>query len=148
MWNKNRSLMLSIVLSIIILVVLTAAVFFAPFAVQWYADTMERPDIPRTAVLAFFYSCVPFAYIALGVLLKLLFNIRKEQVFTRVNVTLLRILSWCCFAVAAACLVGGFFYLPFFIICVPAVFIALILRVIKSVLNQGTDIKDDNDLTI
>ena len=45
-------------------------------------------------------------------------------------------------------LVSSFYYLPFFALCAAAVFMALILRVIKNVFAQAEEIKKENDYTI
>ena len=115
---------------------------------QYYIDLTGRLNIPSTILLSFFYSCVPFGYIALGILLAMLISIRSDKIFIKANVMRLRVLSWCCFAVGAICIAGGIWYLPFFIISIPAIFIGIIIRVIKSVIAYGSEIKDDQDLTI
>ena len=148
MWNKNKSLILSIVLTVGLLVLLTGFSLFMPWLLQLYIELLNRTQTPTTELLVTFYCCVPLGYTILGTLLKILFNIKKGLVFVKSNVTLLRILSWAIFAVTFICFIGGMWYLPFLIVSAAALFIGVIVRVIVAVLNHGTAIKDDNDLTI
>ena len=69
-------------------------------------------------------------------------------IFDDRNVSLLRLLSWCCVAASLITIVAGHFYLPFFIVGVAAGFFAVILRVIKNVFRAAIDIKTENELTI
>ena len=43
---------------------------------------------------------------------------------------------------------SGFYYFPFWLLCGAAMFMALILRVIKNVFAQAEEIKRENDYTI
>ena len=57
-------------------------------------------------------------------------------------------MSWCCLAAGLIFLVSSFYYPAFFALCAAAVFMALILRVIKNVFAQAEEIKKENDYTI
>ena len=154
MWNKDKSLMLSIVFCFIIAVVLTAALFFGPWAVNlWfsaYRGFAELSTIKHlmTLFVCCFYPSAVFAYIALYCLIKLLFNIKKQEIFINKNVKYLRLISWCCFAVAFITIVGGWFYYPLAIIAIAAGFMGLILRVVKNVMYSAKMLREENDLTI
>lgn len=148
MWNKNKSLLLSIIITVVVLVILTVLTVAMPWLLQLYIKLLNRIYTPTTVVLATFYSCVPFGYIVFGGLLKLLLNIRSNNVFTKQNTTLLRVIAWSCFVISLICLAGGLWYMPFIIVGCAIFFIAVIIKVIQSVLTYGNEIKDDNDLTI
>ncbi len=155
MWNKDKSVFLSISACIFFTVVLTLAVFFSPTAIEFWFQRFRGWEADGEAMgnmlilfSACFYPSVPFAYITLYSLLKLLGNIRKDEVFTRQNVRYLRRISWCCITVSAITLVGGFFYLPFLFIFVCAAFVGLMLRVVKNVMQSATELKEENELTI
>ena len=79
---------------------------------------------------------------------KLLFNIKKEEVFIPKNATYLRIVSWCSFAIALITFVGGFFYMPLLFIAMAGFFAGVLLRVVKNVMYSAIELKQDNDLTI
>ncbi len=155
MWNRKRSVTLSIVVCFIFIAILTAGVFLGPWAVKlWftiYRGWNVNGDALQGMVQLFklcFYPCAVFAYITLYCLLKLLFNIKKDAIFVDKNVRYLRFISWCCFAVALITAIGGWFYIPFGVVAVPAAFVGLMLRVVKNVMQNAVEIKTENELTV
>ena len=154
-WNSKKSTVLSIVVCIVVIAILTAGIFFGPWAMKtwfilfrgWDADSDALQRL-LTVFKACFYPCSVFAYIALYSLLRLLFNIRKQMIFDEQNVKYLRVISWCCFAVSLITFVGGFFYLPFFFVAAAAAFVGLMLRIVKNVMQNAVEIKAENELTI
>ena len=78
----------------------------------------------------------------------LLANIRKGQPFISRNVTLLRIISYCCFAVSVLFIYFSFLK-PFgFAIVFAAAFFGVILRVVKNCFEQAVALREENDLTV
>lgn len=155
MWNRKHSTTLSIVACIFSAVVLTVALFIGPWFVKTWFSVYRGWDVNGEAVqnmvtlfVACFYPCTVFAYVTLYSLLRLLFNIRKEQIFISPNVKYLRHVSWCCFAVALITFVGGMFYVPFFFVMAPAAFVGLMLRVVKNIMQNAVEINEENELTI
>lgn len=149
------SVILSIVICFAFLAVLTASLFFG----VWFVKTwmiMYRGFEPDGQALhnmitlfkRCFYPCAVFAYVTLYCLLKLLFNIKKSEVFINANVKYLRIISWCCFAVSVITFVSGIFYVPYLFISVAAAFVGLMLRVVKNVMQNAVAIREENELTI
>ncbi len=155
MWNRDRSVMLSIVVCIVFTAILTAGLFCGPSLVRWWftayrgwnADGAAMRDM-ITLFTACFYPCAAFAYATLYSLIKLLLNIKKQRIFINQNVKYLRCISWCCFAVACITLVGGVFYIPFSVVAVAAAFVGLMLRVVKNVMQNAVEIQAENELTI
>ena len=155
MWNRKRSVTLSIVVCFIFVVILTAGLFFGPWAVVKWLSAYRGLSVGLPAIKAIltifcacFYPSSIFAYITLYSLLKLLFNIKKDEIFIPQNTKYLRRISWCCFAVAFITLVGGIFYIPFSSIAIAAAFVGLMLRVVKNVMQNAVEIKAENELTI
>lgn len=151
MWNFKKSIVLSISVCFIIGGLLAFCAFALPNLITWYflaAHSMPVPAMFYKTVLTCFYICLPFAFIALISLLKILFSVNKEEIFTDSNIKGLRILSWCCFAVAFITLIGGWFYYPLWLIAAAAGFIGLILRVVKNIMYSAKKIREENDLTI
>lgn len=155
MWNRKRSVTLSITVCFVFIVILTAGIFFGPWAIKlwfsvyrgWSVDGAALRDMV-TLFKVCFYPCAVFAYITLYCLLKLLFNIKKDEIFVEGNVRYLRYISWCCFAVALITAIGGWFYLPFGMVTVAAAFVGLMLRIVKNVMQNAVEIKAENELTI
>ena len=155
MWNRKRSVTLSIVVCFIFVGILTAALFIGPWFVKFwftvYRGWEENGEAMRNKSTLFascFYPCSVFAYITLYSLLKLLFNIKKDEIFIDSNVKYLRRISWCCFAVSFITLVGGVFYIPFLFVAAAAAFVGLMLRIVKNVMQNAVEINVENELTI
>ena len=155
MWNRKRSLTLSIIVCFIFVAILTAGLFLGPLGVKMWFSIYRGWSEDSTAMKqmisifsACFYPSTVFAYITLYNLLKLLFNIKNDDIFINMNVKYLRVISWCCFAVSVITLVGGAFYIPFCCISVAAAFVGLMLRVVKNVMQNAVEIKTENELTI
>ncbi len=155
MWNRKRSVTLSIVVCFIFVGILTATLFIGPWFVKtwftayrgWTENSKAVSDM-LTLFMACFYPCAVFAYVTLYSLLKVLFNIKKDQIFIYNNVKYLRRISWCCFVVALITLVGGIFYVPFLLVASAAAFVGLMLRIIKNVMQNAVAISEENELTI
>ena len=75
-------------------------------------------------------------------------NISEGEVFIPENVSILRLLSWCCIAAGLVCLFSALYYMPFLIVSAAAAFVGLILRVVKNVFAEAVRLKDENDYTI
>lgn len=155
MWNKKASVILSIVICFIFLAVLTAGLFFGVWFVKTWMITyrgFEQDGQALHNMLTLFkycfYPCAVFAYTTLYCLLKLLFNIKNSEVFVKANVKYLRIISWCCFAVAIITFLSSIFYVPYLFISVAAAFVGLMLRVVKNVMQNAVAIREENELTI
>ena len=148
-WTDDKSLLLTRVcvwLSAAALVLLCVS---APWLFSWFIQKrLILPPQSRDYFLVTTYTVAVPAAIALYMMNRLLANIRKEEVFTEKNTRYLRGMSWCCLAAGLIFLVSSFYYLPFFALCAAAVFMALILRVIKNVFAQAEEIKKENDYTI
>ncbi len=148
--GKDKSVMLTSVLVKVVYVLVVVCCVIAPFLVKHYdslvvASGQESVYFP---VLITLYCAVPFAVVALVCLDVLIRNIRKEQPFVTHNVTMLRIISYCCFAEVLV-----FVYLavikPFVVVVLVACgFMGLILRVVKNVFEQAIKIREENDYTI
>ena len=155
MWNRKRSVKLSLAVCFVFLAVLTAGLFAGPWLVKiwftWYRGWSEDGEAMKNMLTLFcacFYPCAVFAYLTLYSLLRLLFHIKKDEIFISANVQYLRCISWCCFAVAAITFVGGVFYIPFSAFAITAAFVGLMLRVVKNVMENAVAIKEENELTI
>lgn len=155
MWNKDKSIVLS----------QACVVFFALLLVlfdMWCAWGVKNPD--EFDVLAFdeilflavaAYVSSVFLFVILGCLWRLLGHIRLGEVFIGQNVRLMRVVSWCCLAVAltsAACAVYTYtryiFFWLFVVITMAAGFMGLIVRIVKNSFEQAIAMKSELDLTI
>ncbi|NLW79806.1 MAG: DUF2975 domain-containing protein [Ruminococcaceae bacterium] len=149
MWNARRSLLLSKICVLVFMAALAAALIAGPWLVSWLIGFSANAHQQHTPwFLATLYSGGVFAGILLVQLYRLLHNIGQGGVFTAKNISLLRGISWCCFAGAFICLFSAIYYLPWGAVAVAAAFIGLIVRVVKNVLAQALALKEENDYTI
>lgn len=155
MWNRKSSVNLSLVVCYILCGVLTTGMFLGPWAVKMWL-CIYRGFAEDSAVLLYqqklfaccFYPCSVFAYVTLYSLIRLLLNIKKDVIFITPNVRYLRRISWCCIAVAVLTLIAGVFYIPYSFVAVAAGFVGLMLRVVKNVMENAVQLKEENELTI
>ncbi len=148
MWNSNKSVMLSFIATKVVMVLAVIFMVFLPKLAGTYNAAYEISDGRLNILIAIIEGCGVFALISLYHLHSLLGKIRQDQVFILKNVKSLRVISWCCFAASFLLLVGGIYYYLFFLMSIIAAFVALILRVVKNVIEQAMLIKAENDFTI
>ena len=115
---------------------------------RWYFGNSPAAQSIHLAFRITIYCCAVPGFFLLLCLHRLLRNIRRERVFEKENVTLLRVISWLCIAVGVVTLVSGLYYTSFFLVAAAAAFCGLIVRVVKNVFEQAIAIKTENDYTI
>jgi hypothetical protein len=145
LWRPEHSVALSLAVTYLAGAGLLAMMCFAPVVLK----TIDSdPQFLRVMGIVF-YGCCPAGWLAVASLLKLLHNIRRGVVFARQNVRMLRVLSWCFIFVTLVSL-GALFttYLPMLYVFLGSGFLAVILRVVKNVMEQATIMKEEQELTI
>ncbi|QIB68660.1 DUF2975 domain-containing protein [Aminipila butyrica] len=150
MWNSNKSLKLSCICTRLVMVLVVACGAALPYLMELYQSRgpyyLTQMELKPLAILL--YACCVPGLAALFRLDRLLYNIKREQVFIEKNVAHLRAISWCCFLVALLLLLAGYYYPLFYFVTLVAAFIGLILRVVKNVIEQAVLLKAENDFTI
>lgn len=154
--SKKYSLYLSLAVSVLFFLVCVAGSFMMPRVMETLVrlyDTIHAGAsviLQGDLVLMYFlaYAILVFALLADVLLVVLLLRVYREQVFTYRSVALIRSISWCCFFVAAAFGVVGFYFHVAWCIALAAVFLGLCVRVVKNVIEEATEIKSENDLTV
>ena len=148
-WTKDKSAKLSLVCIAVFAAILAAVDIGCVWICRWYAGIRFGGNKTYTVLLALsVYLLSIAAWICLYKLWKLLKNIMAGNVFTDVNVQLLRAVSWCCAAAAAVSFFSGIYYILFMVPAAAAGFMMLIVRVVKNVFRQAVDMKSELDLTI
>lgn len=152
-WGFKNSIILSkisiILFSVIYIAVLVICTFFsrdgAPFE-YWLKKgrTVEEIEYLRLVI----YGCaVPLGAI-LVILYRLVRSIGMKEIFTIANIKRLRLISWLCVLTGAVCAVAVFYKFFFIFLAACAMFMAILLRVIKNVFERAKEIKEENDYTI
>lgn len=148
--KKNFSVTLSLVLVRIVFVLIIVCCIVAPLIVRVYdngiiALTGSSVYLPMIITL---YLAAAVALVIVTALDRLLSNIRHDKVFIPANVKILRLISYCCFAVSVIFIYFSFIRPFAWLVVIAAAFFGLILRVIKNVFEQAIVIKEENDFTI
>lgn len=153
--KSSKSVLLTQILTILLLIFLVTTLFFIPVIGSWYAAvphaTALRPTNGADAEIALnitlYAAEIPALTAAISVWL-LLLNITNEKVFVHSNVKLLRILSYCCFSVTLIFIYFSIYTPVSLAIALAAAFMGLILRVLKNVFSQAVELREENDLTV
>lgn len=155
MWNKKSSVMLSLGVCFAVTLFLTVGLFTGPWVVKMWFVVFRGWEERSAAMMrmvnlfkACFYPCAVLGYITLYSLIRLLLNIGNDTIFVPQNVRYLRRISWCCVTVSVVTLIAGFLYLPYLFVSVAAGFVGLMLRVVKNVMENAVQLKEENELTI
>ena len=149
---KKVSSYISLVICVLSAVLLIALLFTFPAVFEWLITKSgsSADYIVRTVkhVSTAFYIVSPFAALSLFLLIIMLVNIIKENVFVKSNVTCLNLLSLCCFAASAVCAVFTRYYTSLGTVTFILAVVGLLVRVVMNVIGAAVEIKRENDLTI
>jgi len=151
-WNPQKSVTLSLVVAWVGLVSAVGCVpALVPMLRMIRVEGTIFDDSFVTRAVGPLYACLACGILALIVLLRLLGDIRRGEVFTQANVRRLRLISYCGFAIMIACVVGALIAAPrpvFIFLAMVAGFLGLLMRVIKNVIDAARLLKEDADYTI
>ncbi|MFC0179829.1 DUF2975 domain-containing protein [Thorsellia kenyensis] len=121
----------------------------APFSESLLAEKISSDvHVIFSFILMTLYSGGILGLLLMYFLLKLLKNILNNQVFIGDNIHYLRVISWICFLGGLIGLISTFYWILWLPVSFMAIFIGLIIRVIKNILAAAITIKEENDYTI
>ena len=118
--------------NIFILLLIVCAVAL-PWAVTWYVETMGRSQKLPAIIMVTCYPCVPFAGGILLYIRRIIRNISTDMLFHLDNVIYFKRISLFCLVISLITLIGGRFYLPFFIVGIAFGFFAFAAYVFMAV---------------
>lgn len=158
--HQRTSVVVSLVFTCVCYLLLTVVALTAhDYNALWFG----APEVPSEGlIIGFTYAELLIAYSAVTLLLLLLQQVRKHAVFVKTNVTILRYLSYCCFAETLlflaeslavrygdlAILMRDFFTSVLFLLAFACLLLGTVLRVVKNALAEGVSIKEENDYTV
>ena len=145
MWNTRKSLYLTLILTYIASAILIISVFAVPSIVTWYVEYKGREATLPTTFMLTFYPCTPFAAYAVWQMRSIIKRCIKGEIFTERNVTSLRRLSWCSYAIMAIMLISARAYIPFFICADCAGFIGLTVRTFMNLFKASLPSVSESD---
>ncbi|MBE6817203.1 MAG: DUF2975 domain-containing protein [Ruminococcaceae bacterium] len=102
-----------------------------------------------------FYAVVPAGYAALVCLDRILSNIKSDIVFDKSNIVLLNRITYCCLFAAAVGVVSYVIIALMYksietvmLLAFGEAFMALVVRVVRDVMQKAIEMKEDNDLVV
>lgn len=153
--KSNHSITLSIVLSVLFFIGCIVGAFFMPTLTEMLINVTDnignRGEITeggRIFVLCLAYGILAILILADAMLFSLLLRVRSGLVFTEKSVALIRGVAWCCLLLGAVFGLLGIYFQLSFIVAFAAIFLGICLRVVKNVIEEATEIKSENDLTV
>lgn len=153
MWNRIRSLRLSLLLVWVMLVLIPILMCCVPVMVHWY-EIMYSDGMGLIKGSIYFplcgclYAAAIAGEVCLFHLMRLLQNLKRDIVFTAGNCHYLRVISWCCLLAAVPFTVMGFWRSLSFVVALAAAFFGIILRVLKNVFDKAVELQEESDYTI
>lgn len=105
--------------------------------------------INESIILGLAYVALLFIALIDVLLFMLLLRVKAGKVFTSESVGLIRGISWGCYLVSGVfCGLSVYFTFVALLVAFVAAFLGLCLRVVKNVIEEATEIKSENDLTV
>lgn len=159
--NKFSTVFLRIVIVIVGLAVLSLCVFAFPHIGEgWTAEFPQEPKSGYWVMASLYAAAIPF-FLALYFGLKLLSYIDLNKAFSEDSVRVLQKIVYCAVAMSIALMVympaayhfaeiddaPGVIVFAFVFACVPLV-VAVFAAVLKKLLQNAIDFKNENDLTV
>ena len=151
-WSQMKSLKLSRLLVAGMFFLLIALMFTSNIVAEWFCAVSVGNGILTSgleiAVTVMICICDAFALTAVAALNKLLTNISKNEVFIPQNTKCLRLISWCCVFAGITMIIFSLWKYIFLFAAFLALFIGLVMRVMKNVFEKAVELKSENDFTI
>lgn len=151
--STKHSVNVSIVLAVLFFGVIIAGLVILPgfvsAAMEFPTPRMENTTgLDKNLILSLGYIALAIVTVIDVMLLKLLFRVKVDLVFTPESISLIRLIAWCVVLLGLVFLVLGWYFLISFFAAFACVFLGICLRVVKNVIEKATEIKTENDYTI
>lgn len=152
--SRKASTVLSMVLSVLLFALIAAGAVGMPWLTDLFLGMPGNPnraDISageRAFILVAAYGALAAAAAADLAVFFILRSVYAGQVFTGRVVSLLRLVSWCCFAFAGFFVLLTYHFVLAAAVAFCAVFVGIITRVVKNAFEEAVALKNENDFTI
>ncbi len=152
---KKISVYLSLGISVVFCILCIAGFFVLPTLTDMLVSLPDnignRDNITaagRVFVLALAYGVLITFLAADCLLFALLLRVKNGLVFTDGTVAIIRGVSWCCLLLCPQFGALGIYFRLSWLLAFLCAFLGLCLRVVKNVMEEATQIKNENDLTV
>lgn len=148
--SKKSSVILSMVLSVgFTALMIGFFIFMKPFV--WSYVNLRLPDAlmaDRIYILIIGYLISGVGIVAGALLILLLRRVSNSLVFSPKSVAYVRAISWCAILMGILFLLLWKYFTVALLIAFAGIFLGLCVRVVKNVIEEATEIKAENDLTV
>ncbi len=153
--SKQASVSLSLAIAVLFFIVCIAGLFILPSLTEMLINIPDnignRDNITEIGRLIILFSayCIVLTFIAADLLLfSILIRVKNGKVFSSLTVAFIRGVSWCCFLLCLFFGALGIYFQLSLLVAFLAVFLGICLRVVKNVIEEATEIKQENELTV
>ncbi len=152
LFNEDTSIKLTKAAIVALLIASIALSIAGPWIVD-FVSQRQTPLVEGTArrveLLTLGYVCAALAIAGLADLFLIVTRIGNGEVFSKRNVSGLRLLGWIVATAAiVTAIVGVTAYVPFLAVTIAAAFVTLIIRVVRNAFGKAVEMKDELDYTI
>lgn len=157
--SSRASTLISLVLAVILVIFLFGMMVVMPLFIEkapllwhirsWFAE--KEAVLGLSGVTVFWiwaYSVMSVAEVCCIAMVLLLIRVRRSLVFTSITVSLIRFVSWGCLLIALICMLVVYHFHMSYMLALAAAFLGICVRVVKNVIEEATEIKSENDLTV
>ena len=148
MKRNDGHIILSMICVVIFALLLAALDIGGWWICRGFAVVRTRSGVTTLPLMITLYSASVFGWICLVMLWRLLGDLRRGEVFVNKNVSLMRVIGYCCAAVSVICLISAIYYFPFVFIAAAAAFMFLIVHIVADSFRQAIAMRSELDLTI
>lgn len=153
--SSKLSIIISIAVSVAFFALCIGLAFYMPDFAELMIQAVNNLGITyvegmdENIILGLAYVALVFITLIDILLFMLLLRVKAGNVFTAESVALIRGISWsCCFVAVVFCGLAVYFTFVALLVAFVAAFLGLCLRVVKNVIEEATEIKAENDMTV
>ena len=155
LWNSKKSIILTKFCILALMVISVIMMFCGRYLISRFLSITGGAKITISKELSLYiitfisYILGIIAQVTLFCMLKFVTNLEKDLVFIPQNIKWLRFISFGCLSAGLLLIVVAVVYHKFYLIfSLAALFMMLIVRVIKNAFEQAVKMKEELDLTI
>lgn len=155
LWNSKKSIILTKFCILALMVISVIMMFFGRYLISRFLNMTGGAKINISNEFSFYiitfisYTLGIIAQVTLFCMLKFVTNLEKDLVFIPQNIKWLRFISYGCLSAGLLLIIVTVVYHKLYLIfSLAALFMMLIVRVIKNAFEQAVKMKEELDLTI
>ncbi len=140
---------ISFFITVLTLAAVTVLFFMMPTMTRMYLNLVDRyTEVHYSMSILLGRTALVIAALALSALLWLLLTVGRGKVFSATTAHIMTLLSLCCFGEMTVFFILGSYFLLSYVVTFAALMLGILLLVLRCVLVEATEIKQENDYTV